>query len=68
VFTSIIEQQENVFKTRLEKGDLVIFNNRRVLHGRDEFDSNSGERHFKGTYVDEDGFLDKLRVLLNKGI
>jgi hypothetical protein len=32
---------------RLQPGDLVTFNNRRVLHARNSFDLNGGIRHLK---------------------
>ena len=32
---------------KLQPGDLVIFNNRRILHGRNAFISNGGVRHLK---------------------
>ena len=32
---------------RLQPGDLVTFNNRRVLHARKSFDLNDGVRHLK---------------------
>lgn len=47
----------------LKPGTCVIFANRRVLHGRQEFKPQSGNRHFKGTYVDWDDFLDRTRTL-----
>jgi gamma-butyrobetaine dioxygenase len=43
-------------------GDLVGFDNRRVLHGRDAFDS-SGARHLRGCYCDHDDLHSRLRVL-----
>jgi gamma-butyrobetaine dioxygenase len=43
-------------------GDLVAFDNRRILHGRDAFES-SGSRHLRGTYADHDDFYSRLRVL-----
>ncbi|KAJ3110641.1 hypothetical protein HDU96_006407 [Phlyctochytrium bullatum] len=61
-FQEILSRKELVFRTRLQPGDLVLFHNRRVLHGRDEFDASSGDRHFKGTYVDWDDFKDKLHT------
>lgn len=42
---------------------LVLFANRRVLHGRTAFDPTSGDRHLKGTYLTLDSLKDKLRVL-----
>ncbi len=55
-FGSLINDPKYLFTTRLEKGTCVIFQNRRVVHGRTEFDSASGERWFKGTYVGIDAF------------
>jgi gamma-butyrobetaine dioxygenase len=44
-------------------GDLVGFDNRRVLHGRDAFDAVNGTRHLRGTYIDHDDVYSRLRVL-----
>ena len=43
-------------------GDLVGFDNRRVLHGRDAFES-GGSRHLRGCYADHDDIYSRLRVL-----
>jgi gamma-butyrobetaine dioxygenase len=43
-------------------GDLVGFDNRRILHGRDAFES-AGSRHLRGTYADHDDLYSRLRVL-----
>ena len=47
----------------LKPGQMVAFDNRRVLHGRREFDPNSGARHLQGTYLDRDMLASRLRVL-----
>ncbi len=44
-------------------GDLVGFDNRRMLHGRDAFDPGGGIRHLRGTYVDHDEVYSRIRVL-----
>lgn len=44
-------------------GDLVIFDNRRILHGRDSFSPNSGTRRLEGCYLDRDELFSRLRVL-----
>ncbi len=62
-FSVATEAPESLFELRLEPGQCVIFNNRRVLHARRAFDVKSGERWLKGAYVDSDAFLSKLRVL-----
>ncbi|KAI9364371.1 hypothetical protein DFJ73DRAFT_620068 [Zopfochytrium polystomum] len=67
-FADILESPGLVYRTRLEPGDCAVFLNRRVLHGRAEFDPASGERHFKGTYVDIDDFKDRFNVLSAKAV
>ncbi|KAJ3315975.1 hypothetical protein HDV04_000183 [Boothiomyces sp. JEL0838] len=53
---SKINQRDGLYEYLLKEGDLVIFANRRVLHGRDKFDPQSGNRWLKGTYVGFDEF------------
>ncbi|RFU33506.1 hypothetical protein B7463_g2778, partial [Scytalidium lignicola] len=62
-FASLIESPENMFEYKLQEGECVIFNNRRVLHGRRGFDTGTGERWLKGAYVDTDVFMSRFRVL-----
>lgn len=48
-------------------GDIVVFDNRRVLHGRDAFKPRPGtRRRLIGTYMDTDEFYSRLRVLLRR--
>ncbi|KAI9731953.1 MAG: hypothetical protein M1834_004404 [Cirrosporium novae-zelandiae] len=62
-FDKIVNSPDMVLEKRLEPGQCVIFNNRRVLHARKAFDTNSGERWLKGGYVDTDVWMSKLRSL-----
>jgi len=55
--------KDYVITTRLEGGEMVIFDNRRVLHGRAAFDPNTGYRHLRGCYVDRGEFDSRIRVL-----
>ena len=48
---------------KLKAGEMVVFDNRRVLHGRDAFDPASGLRHLHGCYVDRGEFASRLRLL-----
>ena len=43
-------------------GDLVGFDNRRILHGRDAFES-GGARHLRGMYIDHDEVRSTARVV-----
>lgn len=48
---------------KLKAGEMVAFDNRRVLHGRDSFDPSTGFRHLHGCYVDRGEFASRLRLL-----
>ncbi|MGR3627131.1 MAG: TauD/TfdA family dioxygenase [Limimaricola sp.] len=48
---------------KLKAGEMVVFDNRRVLHGRAAFDPSTGFRHLRGCYVDRGEFDSRIRVL-----
>lgn len=48
---------------RLGPGEMVVFDNRRVLHGREAFDPSTGFRHLRGCYVDRGEWDSRIRVL-----
>ncbi len=48
---------------KLKAGEMVVFNNRRILHGRTAFDPSTGYRHLHGCYVDKGEFSSRLRLL-----
>ncbi|RKF65679.1 Gamma-butyrobetaine dioxygenase [Golovinomyces cichoracearum] len=62
-FAQKSEEPQNVFKYKLRPGECVIFNNRRILHGREAFESQKGERWLKGCYLDTDVFTSRSRVV-----
>ena len=63
-FARLLDASPTRLETRLHPGDLVCFNNRRVLHGRRAFQLNGGQRHLRGCYVNIDEFKSRLCVLL----
>ncbi|KAL8588906.1 hypothetical protein ACOMHN_051500 [Nucella lapillus] len=64
-FYTLINNFPYQFRNRLSPGQLVIFNNRRVLHGRSAFDSHVGDRHLQGCYVEISEFKSRVHVLSN---
>lgn len=48
---------------KLKAGEMVVFDNRRVLHGREAFNPSTGYRHLHGCYVDRGEFASRLRLL-----
>ena len=61
----IINSESMQFCYRLEPGDLHIFDNHRVLHGRRQFDVNH-PRHLQQCSVNRDEFHNCLRTLAAK--
>ena len=62
---SLLHDQRFEINFRMQAGDIFSFNNRRVLHGRKEYDANSGERHLQGYYMDRDEILGRLNYIEN---
>ena len=62
-FAAVIRDPALECRYRLNPGELLIFDNRRVLHGRAAFDPSTGRRHLQGCYVDRDQLLSRIRVL-----
>jgi gamma-butyrobetaine dioxygenase len=58
-----LRDPEYRLELRLEPGDLIAYNNNRVLHGRAPFDATSGERHLQGCYLNQEDVDSTLRLL-----
>lgn len=50
----------------LNGGELMMFDNSRVLHGRTSYDPNEGHRHLQGCYLDADGPRERYASLLKQ--
>ena len=77
-FSELLKRPEGRYVYRLQEGDAVLFDNRRVLHARAAFrewqdherpmdvpQTRKGEssRWLKGCYLEADALLDRMRVL-----
>ncbi|KAL2808559.1 hypothetical protein BJX63DRAFT_408981 [Aspergillus granulosus] len=61
-FVHRLETKQNIFELKLKPGECVIFENRRVVHARRQFNTSRGERWLAGAYVDEDAVLSRFQV------
>lgn len=68
VFRDSIEDPANMVQFRLRPGDCVVFDNWRVLHGRRAFDTGSGRRHLRGTYVEDQALNSTWLRLQQEGL
>jgi gamma-butyrobetaine dioxygenase len=62
-FAHLLRSPEFEIRFLLDAGDLLIMDNRRLLHGRTGFDPGEGLRHLQGCYIDIDGPRSLYRVL-----
>lgn len=51
----------------LQPGELLMFDNNRIVHGRTAFDPEEGPRRLIGCYIDRDGPRSLYRVLARNG-
>ncbi|XP_064619881.1 gamma-butyrobetaine dioxygenase-like [Lineus longissimus] len=60
----IMYDPKNRVDLTLKEGNIVVFDNIRILHGRNEYQiGKSGERFLEGAYIDWDTVKSRIRVL-----
>lgn len=47
----------------LKKGEMVVFDNQRILHGRAKYDPTSGSRYLRGYYIEHNEVDNRIRML-----
>ncbi|MCH1554406.1 MAG: TauD/TfdA family dioxygenase [Luminiphilus sp.] len=62
LFHRLADEPQFELKFKLNPGEVMCFDNRRILHGREAF-SGSGLRHLQGIYIDRDEITSRARAL-----
>ncbi len=62
-FQELCNEPSNQMRFRLSPGELMAFDNRRLLHGRAGFDPESGSRLLRGCYGEREELESRLRIL-----
>ncbi|XP_046898683.1 gamma-butyrobetaine dioxygenase [Hypomesus transpacificus] len=63
-YVELMIRPENLVTYMMEPGDLVTFDNWRLLHGRRSYISHTDAlRHLEGAYLDWDEVMSRLRIL-----
>ncbi len=66
-FDALAHCPEQVLEHRMQDGDCVVFDNRRVLHGRTGYEEDgvvaSRRRRLHGWYIDWDEIWSRINVL-----
>jgi gamma-butyrobetaine dioxygenase len=63
VFAELLRDPSHQLKFALCDGDLVLFDNQRILHGRSAFSSAKHARHLRGCYLTRDSVYSETAVL-----
>ncbi|GCB67756.1 hypothetical protein scyTo_0005198, partial [Scyliorhinus torazame] len=63
-YVDLMYKPENIVSFKMEAGDILTFDNWRILHGRRAYISAAGSaRHLEGAYADWDEAMSRLRCL-----
>ncbi len=62
-FAALLQEPRFQASTRLVNGDLALFDNRRILHGRTGFASRQHPRHLRGCYLTRDSVYSRTALL-----
>lgn len=65
-FADILAAPSLVYEHLLQPGQVHVFDNQRVLHGRTAFDPAAGPRHLQQCAVDRDEFHRNFRILARR--
>jgi alpha-ketoglutarate-dependent taurine dioxygenase len=66
-FGELLRERAFQLTTRLADGDLVLFDNQRILHGRTGFASARHPRHLRGCYLTRDSVYSQAALLQRPG-
>jgi gamma-butyrobetaine dioxygenase len=58
-----IRDPQYALQLKLKAGEMFVFDNRRILHGRKAFNPATGARHLRGFYIDKGEVNSKIRML-----
>ncbi|MGA2399012.1 MAG: TauD/TfdA family dioxygenase [Steroidobacteraceae bacterium] len=62
-FAAVLREPRFQLKTQLPDGEIVVFDNQRILHGRTAFSSKRHERHLRGCYLTRDSVYNNAALL-----
>lgn len=67
-FGRMLQDDKYVMKFRLNAGECIVFDNHRIVHGREGYTAESGERYLRGTYVDRAEVRSTYRAIMSRGV
>jgi len=66
-FIRLMQEDRFIVRFRSQAGNCVVFDNHRIVHGREGYVADSGKRHLRGCYCDRGALRSTYRVLAKQG-
>jgi gamma-butyrobetaine dioxygenase len=66
-FGRMMQHDKYVMRFSLRAGECIVFDNHRIVHGREAYSASSGDRYLRGTYTDRGELRGQYRAMVSKG-
>jgi gamma-butyrobetaine dioxygenase len=66
-FIRMLQEDRFMMRCRAQAGTCVVFDNHRIVHGREGYVADSGQRYLRGCYTDRGALRSTYRVLAKRG-
>jgi len=66
-FGKFLQSPRYIMHFTLKAGECIVFDNHRIVHGREAYSATSGERHLRGCYADRAEMRSTFRALASEG-
>lgn len=66
-FGRMLREERYMMRFRIQAGECIVFDNHRIVHGRDAYSATSGDRYLRGCYADRGELRSTYRVLAGEG-
>jgi gamma-butyrobetaine dioxygenase len=64
-FGKMLYDPKYLMRFNIRPGECIVFDNHRIVHGRDAYSATSGDRYLRGCYADRGELRSAYRVLAN---
>lgn len=66
-FGRMLQEDKYMMRFLMKAGECMVFDNHRIVHGREAYSATSGERYLRGTYADRAEMRSTYRALAGNG-
>ncbi len=66
-FGRMLQEDKYMMRFLMKAGECMVFDNHRIVHGREAYSATSGERYLRGTYADRAEMRSTYRALVGEG-